>query len=78
ELDGREFGWYDWEKKDIVRVLVHGLPPDYAPIDTFTYVESLVSLGNRNYNLKGKTTVPKKTKKNDADRFLSSGFKLKL
>ncbi|XP_074272290.1 F-box protein CPR1-like [Silene latifolia] len=78
ELDGYGFGWYDWRKKDFVRVLVHGLPPDNAPFDACTYVESLVSFGNRNYNSKGKTTVPKKKKKNDGDRFLSSGFKLKL
>ncbi|KAH9621519.1 hypothetical protein KSS87_002326 [Heliosperma pusillum] len=63
QLDGWGFGWYDWEKKSIVRVLVHGLPPDNAPFDTWTYVESLVSLGNRNESSKGETTVPKKKKK---------------
>ncbi|XP_074272374.1 F-box protein CPR1-like [Silene latifolia] len=79
-LDGRVFGWYDWEKRSIVRALVHGLPLYTASFnfDTWTYVESLVSFGNRNYNSKGKTTVPTKKKKNDVDRFLSSGFKLKL
>ncbi|XP_074272289.1 F-box protein CPR1-like [Silene latifolia] len=78
ELDDREFGWYDWEKKHLVRVLIRGLPRDKAPSDTFTYVESLVSFGKLNCNSKGKTTVSKKRKKNNVDRFLSSGFKLKL
>ncbi|XP_074272372.1 F-box protein CPR1-like [Silene latifolia] len=78
QLDGLGFGWYDWEKRSIVRVLVHGLPPENAPFDTWTYVESLVSLENRNENSKGKTTVPKKKKKTDMDGYLSSGFKLKL
>ncbi|XP_074272293.1 F-box protein CPR1-like [Silene latifolia] len=79
ELDGSGFGWYDWKKRSIVRVLIHGLPPDDSHFVTWTYVESLVSLGNRDYISKGKTTIPKKKKtKNDVDRFLSSGFKLKL
>ncbi|XP_074272291.1 F-box protein CPR1-like [Silene latifolia] len=78
ELDGWGFGWYDWEKRSIVRVLCHGLPPDNTPFVTWPYVESLVSFGNCDYNSKRKTTVPKKKKKNDVDRFLSSGFKLKL
>ncbi|XP_074272294.1 F-box protein CPR1-like [Silene latifolia] len=79
ELDGWGFGWYDWEKRSIVRVLCYGLPPVTSPFITWTYVESLVSFGNDcNYNSKRKSTVPKKKKGNGADRFLSSGFKLKL
>ncbi|XP_074273800.1 F-box protein CPR1-like [Silene latifolia] len=75
ELDGLSFGWYSWGSKSFERIRVHGLPSSYVPCETWTFVDSLVSIGKGKDNSKTKVE-PKKSK--NKDNFLSSGFKLRL
>ncbi|XP_074273794.1 F-box protein CPR1-like [Silene latifolia] len=82
ELDDSWFGWYSWTTKRFERVTVHGLPSNFTPCNTRTFLDSLVSLGKGNDKDKDKSKAkiePKKNKKKtDRDDFLSSGFKLRL
>ncbi|KAH9609699.1 hypothetical protein KSS87_003473 [Heliosperma pusillum] len=44
QLDGLYFGWYSWGNKRFKIITVHGLPSSYAPFETSTLSDSLVSL----------------------------------
>ncbi|XP_074273790.1 F-box protein CPR1-like isoform X2 [Silene latifolia] len=75
ELDSMSFGWYSWGSKSFERSTVHGLSSSPPPCETWTFVDSLVSIEMGKDRSKPKV-VPKKNK--NKDDFLSSGFKLRL
>ncbi|XP_074273791.1 F-box protein CPR1-like [Silene latifolia] len=75
ELDGLSFGWYSLDSKKLDRITVHGWLSANSCFETWTFVDSLVSIGKDKDKAKPKV-VPKKNK--NKDDFLSSGFKLRL
>ncbi|XP_074273792.1 F-box protein CPR1-like [Silene latifolia] len=77
ELDNLSFGWYSWGSKSFEKITVHGEPSAYAPYETWTFVDSLVSIGKDKNKDKYKAKIVPKKSKNKED-FLSSGFKLRL
>ncbi|KAL9232187.1 hypothetical protein vseg_007325 [Gypsophila vaccaria] len=82
QMDGMVLVWYDLGSGGIERVTIHGLPlinGENQSIDVWTFVGSLVFVGQVEGIPKGKSLLLKEKKNNnDSSKFLSKGFKLRL